>query len=270
MGLTLMKLPFFKYHGAGNDFIIFPEDLSYLDSLQIASLCHRKYGIGADGLIFLQKPSIASSDYRMRYFNADGKEAALCGNGLRCVIDYISKNLCHQENYRIQTEIGEIFCSLQKEGIAIHHPTRFLKRNLSFPFESEILEGNLIDSGVPHLIFFTSSLKSENFPAFAATISSQFPEEVNVSFAHFLLPSTLYLRTWERGVGETLACGTAAAATAFAIDQHQSCPFLKIIPSSHESLFTTVISSQTISVCGKASFVFQGEVIPNVIQRSRL
>lgn len=209
-------MPFFvKYHGAGNDFVLIdcteqliPDDLPAL----ARHVCERRYGVGADGLLLIYPSQVA--DYRMRIFNADGSEPAMCGNGIRCVADYIFHYKTSKSALFIETMRKILACRNEENGIVV---------DLGPPVVMHGNEPYVVDTGVPHAVLFVPDVDTVVFPSEAQKIrfDPRFaPHGVNVNFAS-LRDDMLYVRTYERGVeGETLACGTGAAAAAFIAQQH--------------------------------------------------
>ncbi len=253
---------FFKYQAAGNDFILFDdrqrrfptEDRSF-----ISRLCHRHFGIGGDGVLLLQPSTTA--DFCLRIFNADGGEAEQCGNGIRCGVDFVHRQLLPRDHYKIQTMNRVVECSFQNALIRTDlGPYRWIKENL--PLDD--LSVQLIDTGVPHLVTFVSTSDFSPFEEVAPSlrwdrrILSFEKKGVNVSFSK-ISGNKVYVRTHERGVEkETLACGTAAAAVAIAARKQYSLPLpISVIPASGDPLFVEV-SSKKVVVSGKATLVFKG------------
>ncbi|MCB1084296.1 MAG: diaminopimelate epimerase, partial [Simkania sp.] len=145
-----MTIPFSKYHGTGNDFILIDDrkrSIS-LDSLQISRLCHRKYGIGGDGLIFLRSSN--KGDFAMQIFNADGSEAEMCGNGLRCLLQFL-KDLGEEDGeFQIETMKKIYPCATEEGKITVQ---------MGLPqIVEEKEEELLIEVGVPHLVVFVDDL----------------------------------------------------------------------------------------------------------------
>ncbi|MBS0648634.1 MAG: diaminopimelate epimerase [Verrucomicrobia bacterium] len=256
-----MQFSFAKYQGAGNDFILiddekmrFPlEDASY-----ISRLCHRRFGIGADGVVLLQ--SSEKADFRMRIFNADGKEAAQCGNGLRCLVDFIHQKGHRAQHFLIETQKRIIPCSWDSGLITIDFgPAEWLLEDFSL----DDFSLHLINTGVPHLVAFVDQLNMSDFKSMGAKLrhhAAFSPEGANVNFAQ-LQGDKIYVRTYERGVeDETLACGTGAAAVAIAALKKYS---LKnpvcIVPASKEELLVEA-TEETIRLKGPATCVFYGYV----------
>lgn len=217
-----MKISFTKYHGSGNDFILI--DSCYLPPqfdipLFARSLCDRRQGIGADGLILLCSSSVA--DYKMRIFNADGSEPSMCGNGICCLYDFIQKRESCSSELKIETLHGILKCRRSQEEIGINLG---VPRILHWPIELSQRSIFVVNTGVPHAILFDDELDIRNVSEEGAKIRfhPQFaPVGVNVNFVSVTADGQIKLRTYERGVeGETLACGTGAAAAAFVSMKH--------------------------------------------------
>ncbi|MFP4469066.1 MAG: diaminopimelate epimerase [Bacteroidales bacterium] len=211
-----MEITFYKFHGAGNDFILIDNRNKMFPARQevVSWLCARHTGIGADGLILLE--NTGNADFSMRYFNADGGESTLCGNGGRCITAFAA-------------QLGIIRESTVFSAIDGLHESKILsaEKNLSIASlrmnhvdkVSELEEGFYLNTGSPHLVRFskdvdaidliTEGKKIRNLEKFA-------PHGVNVNFVQFI-PDGIYVRTYERGVeAETLSCGTGAVASAIA------------------------------------------------------
>ena len=200
-----MFLKFSKYVGTGNDFIVvncFDEALK-LNLTEVPKLCHRQYGIGADGLILAHSSNIA--DAYMRIINNNGKEAEMCGNGLRCFVDFLYRSRKIGTQSYIETQSKTYKCVWKKHGVTIEMGLPKIEKEESNEF--------LINVGVPHLVVFVKSL-------------DQFDEEakkrfsllgININYAKLSDDRTINMRTFERGVeAETLSCGTGATAACVA------------------------------------------------------
>jgi len=213
-----MSVQFWKYHGAGNDFVLLDFSLSAPDvdfSNLARRLCDRRSGIGADGLLLLLPSSV--SDFRMRIFNADGSEPSMCGNGIRCLASYIFKRDGRSE-VAIETAHAVLNCRQYEGGVAV---------NLGLPtilsWKTPIANQDLyvVHTGVPHAVVFVDELDEVdvNERGRQIRLSPHFsPEGVNVNFVSVSKDGRVSIRTYERGVeAETLACGTGAAAAAFVV-----------------------------------------------------
>lgn len=217
-----MRLPFIKMHGLGNDFIVLDARIDAVPPMTgalAAALADRKTGIGCDQLILIE-PS-ASADFRMRIFNADGGEVQACGNATRAV------GLLHGVPARIETLGGELLSNPVDGGIAVDMglprfdwdqiPLAYAMDTLTLPVGWEDLDGpTAVNVGNPHVIFFVPDCDGVELDRLGPLIEHDplFPERVNVNVATVESRNRIRLRVWERGVGETRACGTGACATA--------------------------------------------------------
>lgn len=207
----MSKLSFVKYHGAGNDFILIDNRALFFDPACVPALCHRKMGIGADGVILLEPHSTA--DFRMRIFNCDGSEAASCGNGLRCLMRFIVDLGLPRKTYQIAAGATHVEIALLEDNRAHVHlgKTPHVK-----PLYIEGRELFFTDTGVPHAVQFVSDVHQVDVAKEGAVLRRHphfAPHGTNVNFATLLPDGSIAIRTYERGVeGETLACGTGATA----------------------------------------------------------
>lgn len=253
---------FAKYHGAGNDFIVIDdreERFPTHDHDYIQGLCRRHFGIGADGLLLLQ--SSQKADLRMRIFNSNGVEAEMCGNGLRCLVDFAYQQKLIGPKTTVETTHHLVQCQWSPAGITIElRPYAWLHPQLKIhPFDLHV-----VHTGVPHAVAFVENY--DDFETTAPHIRSHpalGAEGANVNFA-ILREGKLYTRTFERGIeGETLSCGSGAAAVAIAAQQkYQLQNPITIIPLSQEELKIEV-DSTSVRVFGKATFVFHGSIMYN-------
>ncbi len=222
-------MDFYKYHGAGNDFIIIenirgrvPED--HKPTLA-RRLCHRRFGIGGDGLIFVE-PS-GDADVRMRIFNPDGSEAEMCGNGIRCLAKHVHDfGIVPKEEIAVETMAGvkEVVLTVD-EGKATYVRVDMGRPRISMT--SEVIEAGgreveitALDTGVPHVVVFTEDLEGTDVRGTGSAIrymTHLFPRGTNVNFVQETGDNTFSIRTYERGVeAETLACGTGITASGVA------------------------------------------------------
>ncbi|MDP8266669.1 MAG: diaminopimelate epimerase [Candidatus Aceula meridiana] len=214
----MKKLSFTKMNGAGNDFIIIQAQkrLNY-KKLAIAA-CHRTNGIGADGLIILDKSKKA--DYKMRIINADGSEAEMCGNGARCLAAYILKEKKeHKKTFSIETLSGIVLARKvgNKITVRLSDPKDYTE-DIVLSINNHPLKVSYIDTGVPHVVCFVQGLNSINVNSIGPKIrfDKKFsPRGTNVNFVEQVQKNVVNARTYERGVeAETRACGTGSVATA--------------------------------------------------------
>src|SRR5579872_2147721 len=267
-----MHFCFTKYQGAGNDFIVVDDrNAGFPVERQkwIQHLCHRRMGIGADGLILLQSFSSIQSDYNMRIFNADGKEAAMCGNGVRCLVHFIrSLEGKEKERYRIQTQHGVVECQFQGDKIAITlaNPKKIY---WGLALDNEAVPVYVCHTGVPHAVLFFPHLDSqENFVDRARSLRfnpALSPEGANVNFAEMRPDGLIEVRTYERGVEEeTYACGTGAAAVALVAKELFKLENpVRILPLSKD-MIEVFINPGQLQIVGSATPVFHGEIKPGI------
>lgn len=211
------KIPFVKYHGTGNDFVIIDHtEKQYLDPNNydlIAAICHRRFGIGADGLMIIEKPSNELHNFEMLYFNSDGKPSTMCGNGGRCITAAFLKRSEHKEqsNLTFSFQNQTYQSTFNKENGWI----KLQMQNVSF---IEITSaGYILDTGSPHLVQFNDEVNSINVKKQGSVLrySERFQEEgINVNFCAWN-KNELSVRTYERGVeNETYSCGTGVVASS--------------------------------------------------------
>ena len=228
---------FTKMHGLGNDYICINclENILAENKLpQIARyMCNRNFGIGADGLILVQESTIA--DIKMRIFNKDGSEDEMCGNGIRCFAKYIYDNkiidkqsisietkagvkgvrlkVLNGEVYEIEVDMGRpIFDDIK--NISVQNNYR-IPISVNIKVDDTRFIGNYVSMGNPHLVIFVNNVENIDIEKYGPAIENMkcFPNKINVEFVQALGRNTLKIRTWERGVGETYACGTGSCAS---------------------------------------------------------
>lgn len=266
-----MFLSFSKYHGAGNDFILiddrsgsFPCDNFHL----ISRLCDRRLGIGADGLLLLQTSNFA--DFRIRIFNSDGKEAGMCGNGMRCFIHYLRSLGFRDEQFQIETMHDTISCSIKGERISVKiEKPKVLHWGIEIQHNEDKYEAYVLNTGVPHAVIFVEDLDHVEVETLGRSIRNHeafSPLGVNVNFAKLGADGSLRVRTYERGVeAETPSCGTGAAAVALTALQKWDMPSpVRIVPRSLDCLEVHVnqnsIGGKDLELIGTASYVFDGRI----------
>lgn len=268
-----MDVPFSKYSGCGNDFIIFDNRIPffYLDTIDIQKLCNRQRGIGADGLILLEKSSRAA--YKMRIFNSDGSEAEMCGNGLRCLLKFMRQKGLKKKQYTIETMHLIQEAAWENGDILIKAPFPIQPcQDVMIAIDNSNLLFHYLDTGVPHAVHFLEQKdKLADIPLekIAPTIRHHSffgPRGTNVNFVKIMSANRMEIRTYERGVEqETLACGTGAMAAALAsAHQYQISSPITLCPASGEDLVVSFLkeSNQFSNVClkGPAHFIFEGKI----------
>ena len=267
----ITMLRFTKMNGAGNDFILFDNrsgDIN-LDRNQIARLCDRHRGIGADGILLLEKP-INRADFRMRYFNADGGEAEMCGNGARCFARFANKVDRQKEKISFETPAGVISAELKSDLVTLlmTEPTD-LRLNVDLPMTAEDKTVHFINSGVPHVVIPVAKIDDADVRREGAAIRYHkmfSPNGTNVNFIEKRGPNKIAIRTYERGVeNETLACGTGIVASAliFAASEKSSSPITVLAQGGDELQvgFEKVEGGfRNVTLTGPAEFVFEGTI----------
>jgi len=216
----LSPIPFTKLQGSGNDFIVIDNRFQLIKNRPefARTICPRKTGIGADGVLFLEKSELA--DFKMRIFNPDGSEPGMCGNGARCIARFAHLKKIVGEKCSFETLSGKIFSQIKNNRVRIRmkDPSR-PQLNLEINLEEGSYTGHFLDTGVPHFVLFVPEVEKIDLPKMGSRIRyhGKFqPEGTNVDFAE-IKDDTVRMRTYERGVeAETLSCGTGAVATALA------------------------------------------------------
>jgi len=215
-----MTLNFTKMNGAGNDFVVLDNrDLSLsLTKEQIASLCDRHRGVGADGLLAVE-PAESGSDFKFRYYNADGGEAEMCGNGARCYGRFAQTLVDGDpEVLTFETIVGELAAKFDGDLVEIAMANPFdLELDVDLGIEG-INRVDVINTGVPHVVVYVDDLEATDVQSLGREIRYHqhfAPAGTNVNFASVIGDQHIAIRTYERGVeGETLACGTGMTACA--------------------------------------------------------
>ena len=231
-----MKLHFTKMHGIGNDFIVLDHTKSpfQLSKDIIQSLAHRQLGIGFDQLLVVENTTLKDVDFKYRIFNQDGNEVEQCGNGARCFYRFVKdKHLTEKKSIRVETKSGVIELTEDHERmIEVNMGEPIFNPNL-IPFISDSEKNEypiLVDSenqketihiavlsmGNPHAVLTVKDVNKADIEKLGPYIESHklFPKRVNVGFMEIVSTHHIRLRVFERGVGETLACGTGACAAA--------------------------------------------------------
>ncbi len=228
-------IPFFKVHGIGNDFVLIDgiaNDLTPVDLAIFAKqVCNRKFGVGADGLLILCKG--LKSAFQMLMFNPDGTSSEMCGNGIRCIAQFIrDEGYSNEATFLCETGAGvlELHVSEYRQVRVDMGPISFDPENVGFaartePFIDESLDvsgtewiGTALSVGNPHVVFFVEDVSKVDLTEFGPKVENHplFPNRINVHLAQMVERDRIIQRTWERGAGLTLACGTGACAVTAA------------------------------------------------------
>jgi len=230
-----MRLRFTKMHGLGNDFVLIDcRDKTVSDELSAISdiskrLCHRHFGVGADQVLLLYPSNVA--DFKMVIFNADGSEVEMCGNGIRCFAKYIwDRKLSDKEVLSVETAAGIIRPQRRGQMVKVDMGEPVLEGRLipvnldgmvkDFPLIIEDKEFKItaVSMGNPHAVIFVEDVDGFDVKRYGPRIENQglFPRRINVEFVQVLDSERIRMRVWERGSGETMACGTGASAAGVA------------------------------------------------------
>ena len=281
-----MRLEFIKMHGCGNDYIYidcFKNDVEEPEELA-KTLSHRHFSIGGDGVILVCPSDVA--DARMRMFNADGSEGKMCGNGVRCVAKFVYDNgICRENPLRIETLSGVKTIDLTVENDLVTYATvdmgapelrpslipvkaendePIVGKSVQFPWGAYKI--TCVSMGNPHCVIFVP----EDFDLWGFDIEKigpqfenheMFPERVNTEFVKKIDETHLEMRVWERGSGETWACGTGACATVVAACENGFCPKnTDVTVKLKGGELTVKYTGETVLMTGNAVEAFRGTV----------
>ena len=277
---------FEKYEGNGNDFIIIDSrgneifnNFKSKDSFDIKKLCDRQFGIGGDGVIFIKEPD-GNNCAKMIIYNSDGSEAQMCGNGIRCLVEYIhriNKETINSSEYRIETKAGLKIAKYNNGQITVKMGKPILDTNQipttidtkhnnlpSYFFKESNFEqkGYAVGMGNPHLIFFIKDINKISLSLLGPIFENNklFPEKTNVHFSQIIDRNNIKVRVWERGAGPTLACGTGACAVHVAAFKLGLCNSETTInlPGGNLKINWSILDEE-ILMTGYAKMVFSGK-----------
>ncbi|PRY03052.1 diaminopimelate epimerase [Paraburkholderia sp. BL25I1N1] len=283
-----MKLKFTKMHGAGNDFVVldgYTQPVN-LTPAQVRALADRHFGVGADQLLLVEKPTVAGVDFRYRIFNCDGGEVEHCGNGARCFVKFVrDRGLTDQRSVRVQVQKGTITLTMQENGEVLVDMGTPMFDPERVPFATKGLEGrregadtlwpldvngttrwiSVVSMGNPHAVQVVDDV--EVFPVLVEgpviERHARFPQRVNAGFMQIVGRSEIKLRVYERGAGETLACGTGACA-AVAAGIRRGLLDAPVLVHTHGGKLTitwdAAQADQPLLMAGPAATVFEGEI----------
>ena len=276
-------MKFTKMHGIGNDYVYvncFEETIENPEEVSI-KISDRHFGIGSDGLVMIMPSDKA--DFRMRMFNADGSEGNMCGNATRCIGKYVYDNhLTDKAEITLETTSGIKYLTLYPEngkvqtvlvdmGKAILNPASIPMKAEGEEFISKPVEVNgknvnitAVSMGNPHAVTFVDDVESLDLEKIGPDYENHplFPERVNTEFAKIIDDHTVMMRVWERGSGETWACGTGACACAVACVKNGFFPYDKEITVKLRGgdLYITYKNDGTVLMRGPAETVFTGSI----------
>lgn len=267
-----MNIPFWKMHGASNDFVLVDdrrETFPVNDRKWIAHIGARRTGVGCEGIILIQ-PS-KKSDFRMRFFNPDGSEVEMCGNGARCVARLAFEIGAAPATMTIETIAGKLRAEARGDTVKLWMTNpKDWRLNRKLQVEEASLGYSFVNSGVPHAVVLVDNLKAFDVKKFGALIRYHkdfAPAGTNANFVTVTGPDSLAIRTYERGVeDETLACGTGMTAAGLIAGKLGLCKGpVKITCASGDTLeigFTlTEDGAKDVTLTGPAVHVFTGSLI---------
>jgi diaminopimelate epimerase len=263
-----MKISFTKMEGSGNDFILIDNrdgKIPYLKKETKQKLCSRKKGIGADGILLLEKDK--ELPFMMRYFNADGGEAEMCGNGARCAAVYAFKKRLVPRKFSFKSKSGTHNAEILKNNLVkVELPAVEFKKNIRISVEGKPYNCSFLIVGVPHIIVFVKNIESIDVLSIGKRRRNlkQFKQRgTNVNFVKKLRNNKLTIRTYERGVeDETLSCGTGTAAAAYIAYRKKMVSFPVYVKTASGETLTVLLSKTkgkfVPSLQGTAHIVFSG------------
>jgi diaminopimelate epimerase len=245
-------MKFIKMHGAGNDFVIVRSDESSFDKDWVKKVCHRNFGVGCDQFIVMRY--VKRDSCIMDIYNQDGSRSGACGNATRCVA-----YLLESKTSTIQVGDRQLKASVDGDYVSIDMG--------SFKMDAEDIEiegykGRYIEVGNPHFVMFFDDIDALNLNEIAPKIQAnkKFPESVNVNFAQIVSANEIKLRVFERGTGETLSCGTGSCASS--VVSHIVKGLDKVVKVRlRGGDIDITISGNNMSMGGKVSYVFEGEIV---------
>jgi diaminopimelate epimerase len=278
-----MKLHFTKMHGIGNDFIVLDHTKSpfQLTKEIIQSLSHRQLGIGFDQLLVVENSSIKDVDFKYRIFNQDGGEVEQCGNGARCFYRFVKdKHLTDKTSIRVETKSGVIVLTEDHEhlievnmGEPIFNPQLipFISDteeneyaiSIDLPDQKGLINIAALSMGNPHAVITVEDINKARVESLGAYVESHalFPKRVNVGFMEIVTPHHIRLRVFERGVGETLACGTGACAAAVSgIKRHLLTTPVKVDMRGGSLSINWKGDKNPVMMKGPAVTIFEGDI----------
>lgn len=250
-----MKIQFTKMQGLGNDFMVINNlDQSIkLNAQQIQALSDRHFGVGFDQLLMLEPATDPNCDFYYHIYNADGGEVEQCGNGARCVAKFVrDKNIIQKNNILAQTKTRNIKLSFTENNL--------VKVDMgSYEIKESNGEFGIISMGNPHYVLNCEEIDIIDINAHAKTVEKNFPEGINVGFMEIKSPKKIKLRVFERGAGETLACGSGAcAAVVYGQRNHGLAEKVNVNLQGGELLIENL--NNQIFMTGPAKTVFEGTI----------
>jgi len=275
-----MEINFTKMHGLGNDFVVIDaiNQAIKLTPEQIRSIANRRFGVGCDQLLLVEKPQTSEAEFRYRIFNADGGEVEQCGNGARCFAKFVIENrLTTNKKIPVETNSGLIVLVLESNGeVTVNMGVpKFEPASLPFTADTQATEYDLqtsagimkvaaVSMGNPHVVIEVDDVDEAPVEVLGAEIEkhNRFPERVNVGFMQIVSANSIRLRVYERGAGETLACGTGAcAAVATGIYRGKLLENVKVSLPGGELVIRWGGENEALYMTGPATHVYEGKIL---------
>ena len=260
---------FTKMHGLGNDYLYVYGDVPDTIEQLSRKLSDRHFGAGSDGMIYISPSAVV--DFKMRIFNADGSEAKMCGNGIRCVGKYVyDKGYTDKTHLQIETHSGIKTLDLQVSGgtvksVSVDMGKVQVAEEMGLEADGQPVVCTPVSVGNPHAVLFVSKMEQAPLLELGPILEHHhaFPDGVNVEFVEVIDLHTLRMRVWERGSGVTMACGTGACAAAAAAVKRGFCPYdesLSVILDGGV-LHIQMAADGFVTMTGPAETVYEGETI---------
>jgi len=276
---SVMRLRFTKMQGVGNDFVVFDAigQTVALDAAAVRHIADRHFGVGCDQILLIERPRSPDTDFYYRIFNADGEEVQHCGNGARCFLQYVrEKHLTEKREIRVETLSGVITPRLEVDGqVTVDMgPPVFTPAKIPFMAEQEQptyrlevageqIEISALSMGNPHAVQVVADVDRAPVTTQGPLIEhhARFPQRVNAGYMQIVDPHRIRLRVYERGAGETLACGTGAcAAVAAGIARGLLASPVTVQTRGGELIIAWDGPARPVLMTGPAQTVFEGEL----------
>lgn len=267
-----ITVKFMKMHAHGNDFVIIDSVTQNvrLSEHQVSKIADRHIGVGCDQILLIEPPHVSEVDFFCRIYNADGSEVFQCGNGLRCVGRFIKETgLSNQKTISVATQKNINHIEILEHPhvrVNLGIPDRPEHNPVSLSFLDQTRQAYLVDLGNPHCVFFMSQLDRSILKSWGEALQKhpEFPNGVNVSLVECLAKNHIKVITYERGAGETMACGSAACASVVAgISNHQLGLEVRVdMPGGHLHV-SWPDEAKGILLSGSTNCVFLGQLVLN-------
>lgn len=258
---------FTKMHGLGNDYLyVYGEVPDNIVSIS-QRLSERHFGAGSDGMIYISKSQVA--DFKMRIFNADGSEAKMCGNGIRCVGKYVyDKGYTDKRNISVETLSGIKYLELQAvngrvKSVTVDMGKAEAQKPTTVEIDGEAFDIIPVSVGNPHCVIFVEDIEKAPLWTVGPKLERHpmFPDGVNVEFCQVITPDKIRMRVWERGSGVTMACGTGACASVMAAISvgKSSYDDTVLVELDGGTLKIGIASDNSVKMTGPAETIYEGD-----------